>query len=64
MRMRLKPIRGEKVLCFSLGSNVTLLEPIGPDHVKVILPLGNLDTVKKEDLNLPVIDTKFYEKIA
>lgn len=63
MRMRLKPVRGEKVLCLSLGQNVVLLDVIGKDSVRCIMPLGNLSSILKADLNLPIIDTQFYEKI-
>lgn len=61
----MKPVRGEKVLYFPAGVNVTILEAVGKDSVKVIMPpYGMLQTVLKTELNLPVIDTQFYEKIA
>lgn len=63
MRMRLKPIRGEKVLYLPAGVTVTLLEEVGEESVKVIFPLGKIDAVRKDQLNLPIIDTKYYEKL-
>lgn len=42
---------------------MTLLEEVGEESVKVIFPLGKIDAVRKDQLNLPIIDTKYYEKL-
>lgn len=64
MRMRLKPRRGEKRTT-SQGVEVQILEEIvqGGQVVKVLLPNGKTDVVTKDDLDLPIIDTKDYEKL-
>lgn len=60
MLMRLKPIRGQFINHKENGK-VQIVETIA-DKVKVILPNGRLDIVGKAYLDLPIIDTKDYEK--
>lgn len=64
MLMRYKPLRGEKHKLKD-GTCVTIIEPISAftPLVKVILPSGKMTTVDPSDIELPVIDTKSYEKI-
>lgn len=64
MRMRLRPQRGEKILHFPSGLTVQLLDVVEKDYVRVIFPLGKMEAVKKETLNLPIIDTQYYERIT
>lgn len=59
--MRERPIRGKKYRLFS-GDEVVALEEM-EDSVKVILPDDKLTTIAKRDIDLPVIDTRDYEKI-
>lgn len=63
MRMRLKPIRGEKILHLPTGLTVTLLETVEKDYVKAIFPTGKINAVRKDTLNLPIINTHNYEKL-
>lgn len=63
MKMRMKPRRGEKILCLSRGENVTILEPVGKTQIRVLNALGFLETISKNDLALPIIDTADYEKL-
>ena len=64
MLMRKRPIRGEKYVLSSEGVEVTILEEGADDCVRVILPSGKVAVLAKENLNLPVIDTSYYEKYA
>ncbi len=64
MRMRWKPLRGEKYPLED-GTLVTVLEEIENGSgkvVSVVLPTGKTTAVPKSHLKLPVIDTKNYEK--
>lgn len=61
--MRKKPIRGEKYILWPQDIQVTFLEQIDYDTVKVILPNDQLTTVSIANLNLPTIDTSAYEKL-
>lgn len=61
MRMRRKPYRGEHYRLGN-GDEVTTLEA-KEKMVKVLLPNGKTMAVAKDDLNLPIIDTKDYEKL-
>lgn len=63
MLMRKIPLRGEKLRLATDGTLVTILEMFGKDRVNVILPNGNLAAVLKNDLDLPTINTSYYEKI-
>ncbi len=62
MRMRRRPIRGEK-LTTSDGMAVTVVADRG-SMVEVILPIGKLWAIPKKDLNLEIIDTSAYEKMG
>lgn len=62
MLMRKRPIRGEKYVTTE-GVPVTVLEPAGEAMVKVVLENGKLTSIAKSYMNLPVIDTKCYEKL-
>lgn len=46
------------------GIVVTILEEIEKDFVTVILPNGKISSVRKGNLDLEIIDTKFYEKVV
>jgi hypothetical protein len=61
--MRKRPIRGE-IIRMADGTDVTILEEIEKDFFKVILPDGKLTAVPKGILDLPIIETKAYEKVA
>lgn len=63
MLMRKKPERGEKIMLRD-KTEVVALEPEGKDHIKVIMPDGGIRSYHKEDIDLPVINTKYYEKIS
>lgn len=61
MRMRKVPVRGEK---YRFGSEeIQILKNISLEMVEVILASGKTQMVRKVDLNIPVIETKEYEKI-
>lgn len=65
MRMRKRPLRGEKYH-LSSGQEVTFVEVLGNglgDKVSVIGVSGRLESVDIKDLDLPVIDTKYYERL-
>lgn len=64
MRMRLKPVRGEKILHLPTGLTVTLLDVVEKEFVKAIFPTGKIDAVRKDSLNLPIINTQNYEKLV
>lgn len=61
--MRQKPIRGQKVLHRPTGQTVILLDVVEKDYVKAIFPTGLIDAVRKDSLDLAIIDTVAYEKI-
>jgi hypothetical protein len=60
--MRLRPLRGEKHTLVD-GTLVTTLEPLPKGFIEVVMPNGKITTVPKSTLDLPVIDTRFYEKL-
>lgn len=60
MRIRKIPLRGERYL--SEGVEVVVIDG-SKLMVTVIWPNGKAGAVSKETLNLPVIDTKDYEKL-
>ncbi len=62
MLMRKRPLRGEKVVLKD-GSQGIALEPDGKEHFMVLMPNGKIGSILKEDIELPIINTKFYEKI-
>ncbi len=62
MLMRKRPERGEKILLRD-KTEVIALEPVGKEHIRVILPDGTLHSFHKDDIDLPIINTKYYEKI-
>lgn len=61
--MRKLPIRGEKYRLGLSGDTVTVVEIAVKDFVQVILPNGKIAAVDKAHLDLPIIDTKAYEKL-
>lgn len=61
MLMRKKPIRGERVKS-KFGYEVTLLEDKGV-MVKCINDNGLMEQITKDNLELPVIDTKEWERV-
>lgn len=64
MRMRLRPSRGQFYLAD--GVKVQMVEVFHDgrsDMCSVILPNGKLGSVSKSSLDLPIIETKDYEKI-
>lgn len=63
MLMRKKSIRGETRHLLD-GTPVITLEVHEKDFVKVILPDGKINAVAKTALDLPLIDTKNYEKVV
>lgn len=62
MLMRKKPQRGEK-LSLKDGRQVIFLEVYGTGMAKVILPDGNISSFAKDYIDLPIINTAYYEKI-
>lgn len=62
MKMRKRPVRGEKVMYLPGNCVVTLLEVVEKDFVKAIFPSGKINAVAKSQLALPIIDTRAYEK--
>ena len=58
MKMRLKPLRGQTYGLYRF------LEIAGKDKARVITPNDSIITVDIDELNLPIIDTRDYEKIA
>lgn len=62
MRMRLRPRRGERLITLG-GGEVTVVEVLEKDFVKVYGAEGKIFSVPKKGLNLPVIDTRDYERI-
>jgi hypothetical protein len=63
MLMRKKPLRGEKYRLYD-DTLVTILEERGKDFVTILLPTGKIDAVHKKELGLPIINTKYYEKLS
>lgn len=63
MKMRLKPVRGQKWK-WDRGNEVVVLEEVGEEMVSVILSNGKTANVLKNELALPIIETKDYEKIT
>lgn len=60
--MRLKAKRGEK---YQVGDEkVTFLEAVGDEHARVIGANGMSRQILMDELPLPIIETKDYEKIA
>lgn len=64
MRMRYKPLRGEKFKLMD-GTLVTIIEPVSAFSklLKIVLPDGKMTTVDPSEINLPIIESKNYEKI-
>lgn len=60
MKMRLKPLRGQ--MCESTEGPVKFLEQVADDHCKVLFN-DALHIISMAQLDLPIIDTKDYEKI-
>ncbi len=60
MRMRKRPQRGENYFLEEDGVVVTILTERKNDSVAD----GKLSVVKKSKLNLPIIDTAYYEKLT
>lgn len=63
MLMRKRPLRGETYFIETEGMVVTVLIEKPGSMVEVILPSGKLSIVPKVALNLPTINTEFYEKL-
>lgn len=57
MKLRLRPLRGQMYGLFRF------LEMTGKDKARVITPNDSTITVNIDELKLPIIDTKDYEKI-
>ncbi len=66
MRMRLKLRRGEKISHKESGAIYTAIEESQniPNFYRVLNDSGFILCVAKDELNIPTIDTKDYEKIA
>ncbi len=64
MRMRKRPQRGENYFLEEDGVVVTILTERKNDSVECITADGKLSVVKKSKLNLPIIDTAYYEKLT
>lgn len=63
MKIKLKPLRGKKYYTEAYG-DVKFIEVIGCGTCKVVcLATNKLITIPLDDLPLPIIDTKDYEKI-
>ncbi len=63
MIMQKRPIRGEKYVIPSVGE-VIYLDDKKDGNVEVILDNGKMTLIQKSLLDLPKIDTAFYEKIT
>lgn len=57
MKLRLRPLRGQTYGIFKF------LEMAGKDSAQVLTPNSSLIVVHIDQLKLPIIDTKDYEKI-
>lgn len=62
MLMRKKPERGEKVLLKD-GRTVTALESEGKEFFRVLNEQEKIESVHRNLLVLPIINTKYYEKL-
>lgn len=62
MRMRQKVLRGQKLFT-TTGEEVTALDVLKGDWVKVINPQGKIWSLMKSELQLAVIDTALYERL-
>ena len=62
MKMRLKPLRGKKYATQDYG-DVTFLETVAGDACKIYSSTEKILIIPLENLSLPIIDTKDYEKI-
>ena len=61
MRMRWRPLRGEKVKDMN-NKTFTVLE-VQKDMVKCLSEAGFTTMIAKSSLNLPIIDTANYERL-
>lgn len=64
MQMRERPLRGKKYRIIATGEEVTALDIIQHDMVRIILSNDRMSAVKKSELDLSIIETKDYEKIG
>lgn len=63
MLMRKRPIRGETYTRQSDLATIKFLDKKGKDHYEVLLDDGKLTVISKDDLMLPTIETKDYERM-
>lgn len=61
--MRLKPLRGQTYEVENLGPSIFLEMLSDKKLCKMVTSQNGLQAVEIEKLNLPIIDTKDYEKI-
>lgn len=63
MWMRLKLLRGQKILNPTTKEMVTILD-VTSEWVKILNSRGKIDQVTKSALEIPQINTKDYERVA
>ena len=63
MRMRLRPLRGQTYETRD-GNKVIFLEKQKDGMARIVGESSFTSVIKMDDLVLPIIDTKDYEKIA
>lgn len=64
MKMRLKPLRGQKYKAEGHECELVFVEKIDESDLVKVYGFGGIFLLHIDDLNLPIIDTKDYEKIA